>query len=92
VLEIAGRPIQAIKADTLNDSHVLLSEKWFLDEMQTYRSEGVPIWDGRTALTVRPSLPDEEAELWAAEATELARSERNNYVFAFFIPIDPALQ
>jgi hypothetical protein len=92
VLEIAGRPVLAMKTPSLQQAERRCAEAWFLEEIEAFRSGGAPIWDGRATLTVRPARPSELAALWETEAADVARNERDSHVFAFLIPIDAPLQ
>ena len=49
VLEKGGRALLAFQTDTVESARALCAEDWFVEELASYRSQGRPIWDGRTA-------------------------------------------
>jgi hypothetical protein len=92
VLEIGGRALLAFRADNIEQARCLCTQDWFTQELASYRSCGIPIWDGLAGVKVRRANASEAAELQIALTTELARKEYEGYVFAFFVPIDLGLQ
>ncbi len=60
-IEIGGRAILSFPAKTLREAQSLLKEAWLLDDLRAVRSQGVPVWDGKTKLLVRNANPAEEA-------------------------------
>jgi hypothetical protein len=92
VLEIGGRVVLAFRAASIEEARRLCAEDWFAEELASYRSHGIPIWDGTADFTVRRANASEAAEIQIALTTELARKEYEGYVFAFFVPIDAGLQ
>jgi hypothetical protein len=91
VLEIEGRAVLALMSSDIEQARKLCSEDWFFEELSSYRSCGHPIWDGTAELCVRHANPREAAQLKAAYRMEQCRREYEGYVFAFLIPVDPAL-
>jgi hypothetical protein len=92
VLEIGGRAVLAFMSGDIEQAQNLCSEPWFCEELASYRSCGLSIWDGTAELCVRPAKACEAAELGAAQRLEKCRGEYEGYVFAFLVPLDPALQ
>jgi hypothetical protein len=92
VLEIGGRGVLAFRAANIEEARCLCAQDWFTEEIASYRSHGIPIWDGTAGFTVRRANASEAAEIQIALTTELARREYEGYVFAFFVPIDAGLQ
>ena len=82
----------ALMSSDIEQARKLCSEDWFFEELASYRSCGLPIWDGVAELCVRRANAREKAELEAAYRAEQCRREYEGYVFAFLVPIDPALQ
>ena len=82
------RPLLVLAANSLRAARALVREKWFIEEVCRYRSVGIAIWDGESALTVRAANAFETAELEIAKSIDLARGEDVKFVFAFLIPID----
>ena len=66
-IEIGGRAILAFPAKTLREAQSLLKEAWLLDDLRAIRSQGAPVWDGKTRLVVRSAGPAEQAR-FAREA------------------------
>jgi hypothetical protein len=91
VLEIGGQALLAFRAGNIDEARCLCTQDWFTQELVSYRSRGLPIWDGLAEVNVRRANASEAAELQIALTTELARKEYEGYVFAFFVPIDPGL-
>jgi hypothetical protein len=91
VLEINGRAILALSAISMQKARELCAQHWLFDELKRHRSGGCPIWDGTSALTLRVAQPREQIALLAARSTEIARGELDDIVFAFLVPLDPAL-
>ena len=69
----------------------LCGEDWFVEELASYRSSGLPIWDGSAELKIRRADPREAAEIQIALTGELARKEYEGFVFVFFVPVDAGL-
>jgi hypothetical protein len=92
VLEIGGRAVLAFRAANIDEARCFCAQDWFTQELASYRSCGIPIWNGIAGFSVRRANASEAAELQIALTTELARKEYEGYVFAFFVPIDAGLQ
>ena len=60
-IEIGGRAILSFPAKSLREAQSLLREAWLLDDLRAVKSNGVPVWDGKTKLVVRNANPAEEA-------------------------------
>ena len=92
VLEIGGRAVLAFRAANIEEARCLCAQDWFTEELASYRSRGIPLWDGMAGFKVRRPDASEATEIQIALTTELARKEYEGYVFAFFVPIDAGLQ
>ena len=92
MLEIEGRAVLALMSSNVDQARKLCSEDWLLEELASYRSCGLPIWDGMAELSVRPAGTREAARLEAAYRIEQCRKEYEGYVFAFLIPVDSSLE
>jgi hypothetical protein len=92
ILEIGGRAVLAFRAANIEEARWLCAQDWFTEEIASYCSRGIPIWDGTADFTVRRANASEAAEIQIALTTELARKEYEGYVFAFLVPIDASLQ
>jgi hypothetical protein len=59
-LEINGRPLVVTNADE-EDARALLESEEFKSDLQTLTSDGEPLWDGTSPMTIR-SATDSEVE------------------------------
>ncbi|HEX2554046.1 MAG TPA: hypothetical protein VHL98_10105 [Microvirga sp.] len=57
-LEIKGTAIAVTNADQDEASGLFESEE-FKEDLKTLTTDGTALWDGRTALTIRPASEDE---------------------------------
>ena len=87
-LETGGRTVLAFLARSIKQASELCTQDWFLEELASCRSSGLPIWDGAAELGIRRADESEAAELQIARAGERARKEFEGYVFVFFVPVD----
>jgi hypothetical protein len=62
VVEVEGRGIAAFHSDNGAAAEVRVRDRFFLDDLMVLATDGVPLWDGVTALRVRQALPGEEAK------------------------------
>jgi hypothetical protein len=88
VLETGGRTVLAFLAGGIKQARELCTQDWFVEELASYRSSGLPIWDGTAELGIRRADASEAAELQIALAGERARKEYEGYVFVFFVAVD----
>jgi hypothetical protein len=79
-------------AGDLNRAKCLCSEPWFVTELASYRSRGLPIWNGTAELRLRRANSVETAEVQIASASERVRGEYEAHVLAFLLPVDAACQ
>jgi hypothetical protein len=92
VLEADGRAILAFLASDLNQARALCSEPWFIADLASYRSLGLPVWNGTAELKLRMANSVETAEVEIALAGELARGDYEGRIFAFLLPVDAPCQ
>ena len=57
-LEINGEALVVTNADETS-ARALLESDEFKQDLQSFTSDGDPLWDGTSALTIRPSSEDE---------------------------------
>ena len=71
-----GRPIWPFSRLPCESARLVLREQWLLDELTSLTSNLVPLWDGKTKITVNPATQEEIAAYpklaLTAEAEELA--------------------
>jgi hypothetical protein len=58
ILEIAGKAVAITNADQ-DQAHELFMSDDFKDDLKSFSSEGKPLWDGMSALTIRRATDDE---------------------------------
>jgi hypothetical protein len=92
VVETGGRVVLAFLASGIEQAGDLCTQEWFVEELASYRSCGLPIWDGTAELGIRRAHACEAAELRIALKGERARKEYEGYVFVFFVPVDAEQQ
>jgi hypothetical protein len=92
VVETGGRAVLAFLAGGIEQARNLCTQDWFAEELASYRSCGLPLWDGTAELRIRRANACEAAEVRIALAGECARKEYQGYVFVFFVPVDAELQ
>jgi hypothetical protein len=60
-IEIGDTPTLAFEAQSLREAHELCHEQWLKGDLEDARSNGVPLWDGKTKLRARMASPNESA-------------------------------
>ena len=86
VLQMGGRPIVAFEATKTSEAQEIAREQGMRVDLAALRSNGVPLWDGREALTVRGA---EESEVAAyRRAVEVADSSTDDMILAYLVEID----
>ena len=84
-LDIDGRPTLAFEARTFREAQSLCKEAWLRDDLVSLNSNGIPLWDGNTFLSVRRAN-DEEAIAFGQAAKEVEPSE--DMLLAYLIELD----
>jgi hypothetical protein len=69
VLEIGGRVVLAFRAGNIDEARCLCMQDWFTQELASYRSRGLPVWDGLAEVNIRRANASEAAELQTALTT-----------------------
>jgi hypothetical protein len=90
-LEIAGNPIAITDADEAQARAIFESDE-FKQDLTAMTSDGIPLWDGRATLTIRPASQEETA---AFEAPDMdvddevdAEDDDDGLFVTFLVPID----
>jgi hypothetical protein len=65
VAEIAGRSVAAFHAENGTAADALVRDRMFRDDLMTLATNGLPLWDGVTAIHAREARGD-EAAIWRA--------------------------
>jgi hypothetical protein len=68
VAEIKGRGVAAFQAEGTNDAERVVSDRIFRDDLLNLASEGLPLWDGVTGISVRGARPEEAARWRSSRA------------------------
>jgi hypothetical protein len=84
-LEVDGRPTLTFEAQTFREAQQLCKEAWLRTDLGSLNSDGIPLWDGKTFLSVRRAS-DEEAIVFDQAAKEVGPSE--DMVLAYLIELD----
>lgn len=86
VLVVGDRPILAFEARNTPEARELCSEPWMLDDLGTLTSEGIPIWNGKDKLSVRPASADEIKLFHEADGTE----DAEEILLVYLVALDGA--
>jgi hypothetical protein len=68
-LDIAGRAVAVTDADA-DQARELFTSDEFKEDLRSMRSEGLPLWDGRAPLNVRPASDEEVSAFEGALADD----------------------
>ena|SRR5438552_15843317 len=68
VVEIKGRGIAALAADSQADAEVRVRDRSFRDDLMVLATNGLPLWDGVAGIDVRPAHSGEQAKWQASRA------------------------
>ena len=81
----AERPIVLFQASGFVEARELKKERWLLDDLRSQTSAGVPLWDGKCSLNVRPATAEE-----VAVAAPSAEEDPDELVLTYLLPLDEA--
>ncbi len=91
ILETGGKPIAITDADEAQARAIFESDE-FKQDLSAMTSEGVPLWDGRVPLTIRPASQKETAAFEAPDMDvddDIDTEEDDEGLFVtFLVPID----
>jgi hypothetical protein len=77
-LEVAGRPVACIRAETQDEAQQSLDDPWFRDGLLGIGGAGQPVWGGDADVRIREASPDE---------LSLIAEQSGNTDEATFIPL-----
>jgi len=60
-IKIGDTPMLTFEAQNMREAQELCHEQWLKDDLAEAKSDGAPLWDGKTKLRARMALPDESA-------------------------------
>lgn len=90
-LEIGDKPIAITDADGAQ-ARVIFESDEFKQDLTAMTSEGVPLWDGKAPLTIRPASQEETAAFKAPDMDiddDIDTEEDDDGLFVtFLVPID----
>lgn len=69
VAEIAGRPVLALNAKSVEAAQAILAEPGVRADLKAFRSGEAALWNGRDKVYLREPFPEERA-LWEASFLE----------------------
>ncbi|RDI60978.1 hypothetical protein [Microvirga subterranea] len=89
-LEIGGRPVAVTDAEEAQAWAIFESDE-FRQDLTVLTSGGLPLWDGKARLSIRPSS-DEEVSAFEAPVLDAADGldddEEDSLSVTFLVPID----
>ncbi len=90
VLEIKGTPTLAFEADDLDHARAYAESAEVREDLTELRSNGVPMWNGKDAMNVRPATEAEEdlfEEQRGEDWEEEPHADPEDFV-VFLVPLD----
>jgi hypothetical protein len=85
-LEVGGRPTLAFEAGGVRDAKQICKESWLRTDLVSLKSSGVPLWDGKAALSIRPANA-EEAIAFGHVAAKANRSDDDDMMLAYLVEL-----
>jgi hypothetical protein len=86
-LEIGGRPTAIINTSK-EDAQAILDGEGFQEDLRRLKTDDVPLWDGKAALTLRPATEEEMAEFEESEEDDEEEEEDDAATILFLVPFD----
>ena len=75
MLEVAGRPVACMSAETRQGAEETIDDPWFRDGLLGLEREGQPVWNGEAELHLRDATPQELATVRARIAASKLAGE-----------------
>ena len=85
IVEINNREIVALEATCLAEARHLITELWFRIRLTEYTTKGIPVWDGKAKLQVRP-VTEFEAEMLSTAPS--SQTTHGDFTLTFLVDID----
>ena len=87
-LEVAGRALACICADTRAGAQETIDDPWFRDGLLGLQRDGQPIWNGEGELQIREATPQESARVRERIGTSKLTGEplNDDETLVFFAP------
>jgi hypothetical protein len=85
VLEIEQRPVVAFEAISAREARELVKERWLQDDLKGLRSNGQPLWNGKSRLRIGPAVGEQLDEVRTAIRFVSAEDE---LAIVYLVPLD----
>jgi hypothetical protein len=85
IVEINDREIVALEATCLAEARHLITELWFRIKLTEHTINGIPVWDGKAKLKVRPVT---EAEADTLSTAQSSQTTHGDFTLTFLVDID----
>ena len=85
IVEINNCEIVALEATCLAEARHLITELWFRIRLTEQTSKGIPVWDQKAKLQVRPVT---EAEAETLSTAQSSQTTHGDFTLTFLVDID----
>jgi hypothetical protein len=85
-LDVGDVPVLTFAATTFHEAQSLRGERWLRTDLTEAHSNGAPVWDGKSKLTVRRASADEATHY--GSATKEAADGSGDLVLVYLIDLD----
>jgi hypothetical protein len=85
-LDVGDVPVLTFAATTFHEARSLRGERWLRNDLTEAHSNGAPVWDGKSKLTVRRARADEAAQF--GSAIKEAADGSGDLVLVYLIELD----
>jgi hypothetical protein len=85
VLEIEQRPVVAFEATSAREARELAQERWLQNDLKGLRSNGQPLWNGKSRLRVGPAVGAQVDEVRSAIRSV---SSQDELAIVYLVPLD----
>jgi hypothetical protein len=85
IVEINDREIVALEVTCLAEARHLITELWFRIKLTEHTTNGIPVWDGKAKLQVRPVT---EAEADTLSTAQSSQTTHGDFTLTYLVDID----
>jgi hypothetical protein len=85
IVEINNRELVALEATCLAEARHLITERWFRIRLAEHTTKGIPVWDGKAKLQVRPVTETKHETLNTAQSS---RTTHGDFTLTFLVDLD----
>src|SRR5258707_12543365 len=82
IVEINDRAIVALEATCFAEARHLINERWFQIRVTAQTINGIPVWDGKARLQIRPAT---EVEVETLGATLSSQSTEGDFTLTYLV-------